>query len=171
MLLCRCEGQDVDKGGKIHLLDYASKSLRFVTRSTFSAELLGACDSFDMGLMILFILQEVYKGVPSKAEARTLREQGGWIVPAALCIDALSVHAAVTATYIKPPAEKGLLAHVQYLRELLDNHVLLYIVWLDTRDMTADGTTKGSVDRESLHMLMSGILRIVHAAKVWKSLI
>ena len=51
---------------------------------------------------------------------RSLRESGGFAIPAVLCLDALSVFAAVTAAYIKPPAEKGLLAHVQYLRELLD---------------------------------------------------
>ena len=51
--------------------------------------------------------------------------------------------AAVTATYIKPPAEKGLLAHVQYLRELLDLHVLHALMWMETRDMIADGLQVG----------------------------
>ena len=171
VLLCRCEGLCFTKGGKVHLLDFATKALRFVTRSTFSAELLGACDSFDLGLMILFILNEIQTGVPTKADARKLREEGGWTIPAALCIDALSVHAAVTATYIKPPAEKGLLAHIQYLRELLDNHVLEVLMWMDTRDMTADGLTKGSVERLALHLLMSGEIKIDHPPRPWKSLI
>ena len=87
-----------------------------------------------------------------------------------LCIDALSVFAAVTATYIKPPAEKGLLAHIQFLRELLDLHILSAIMWLDTRDMVADGMTKGSVERAVLHLLMAGEIKIVHAPKLWSSL-
>ena len=56
---------------------------------------------------------------------RTLHESGGFAISAVLCLDALSVFTAVTAAYIKPPAEKGLLAHVQYLRELLDLHVFV----------------------------------------------
>ena len=87
-------------------------------------------------------------------------------IPAVLCLDALSVFAAFTAAYIKPPAEKGLLAHVQYLRELLDLHVLHALMWMDTRYMTADGLTKGSVDRIALHLLMSGEIEIVHDPKV-----
>ena len=56
------------QGGIVHVLDFATKALRLVTRSTFSAELLGACDSFDLGLMILYILNEIHRGVPSKLE-------------------------------------------------------------------------------------------------------
>ena len=80
----------------------------------------------------------------------------------------MSVFAAVTATFIKPPAEKGLLAHVQYLRELLDCHLLDALLWLDTRDMTADGMTKGAVERLALHLLMSGELKFVHTPKLWR---
>ena len=35
------------------------------------------------------------------------------------------------------------------MRELLDTKVLEALVWLDTRDMVADGLTKGSVDRDA----------------------
>ena len=38
------------------------------------------------------------------------------------------------------------------------------------RDMTADGLTKGSVDRIAVHLLMSGEIKIVHEPKLWKSL-
>ena len=50
--------------------------------------------------------------------------------------------AAVAAAVVKVPAEKSLLSHVQYLRELLDQRVLHTLVWLDTRDMGADGLPK-----------------------------
>jgi hypothetical protein len=171
VLQLRCAGNKFEVGGICHVLDFATKALRFVTRSTFSAELLGGCDSFDLGILIIFILHEILCGVPSKADARVLRERGGFAVPAVLCIDALSVFAAVTATYIKAPAEKGLLAHVQYLRELLDLHVLSAIMWLDTRDMTADGMTKGSVERDVLHLLMAGEIKFSHPPKIWTSLL
>ena len=76
--------------------------------------------------------------------------------------------AAVTATFIKQPAEKSLLCHVQYLRELLDKKVLNYIIWLDTRDMAADGLTKGAVTRDLLHALMDGHNNIKHTFEQWQ---
>ena len=75
-------------------------------------------------------------------EARDKSMYGGY-VPMGLYLDAKSVFAAVTATFIKPPAEKSLLCHIQYIRELLDTRVLQYLFWIDTRDMTSDGLTKG----------------------------
>ena len=168
VLHVRVDGTDLMSGGIAHILDFASKALRFVTRSTFSAELMGGCDSFDHALLVLFILNELMVGVPDKLHTRTLRECGGFAIPAALYIDALSVFAAVTATFIKPPAEKGLLAHVQYLRELLDCDLLDALLWLDTRDMTADGMTKGAVERDALHLLMSGQLEFTHPPKLWR---
>ena len=86
----------------------------------------------------------------------------------ALYLDALSVVAAVTATFIKTPADNGVLVHVQYLRELLDKGILHAIIWQDTRDMLADGMTKGSVDRKGIHDAMSGNFPNQHAMKPWR---
>ena len=107
-------------------------------------------------------------GRVSAANALARREHGGWAIPAALYINALSVYTAVTATLVKTPADNGVLMHCLYLRELLDHDVLKAIVWLDTRDMVADGLTKGAVDRAALHDLMSGIVRVQHGAKIWR---
>lgn len=79
------------------------------------------------------------------------------------------MYAAATATFVKIPAEKSLLAHVQYLRELLDNGVLEALWWLDTRDMLADGLTKGAVDRTALHQLMEGYEHFMKDYKAWRS--
>ena len=86
-----------------------------------------------------------------------------------LVVDAKSVYAAVTASFLKTPAEKSLLSQVQYIRELLDGHVLQAIVWADTRDMEADGLTKGSVDRAALHMLMESKSQWLQPCEVWKT--
>eukprot|EP00974_Lingulodinium_polyedra_P107906 10445877-Lingulodinium_polyedra.AAC.1 len=74
-------------------------------------------------------------------EARQQRMHGGYI-PEALSLDAKSVLAAVAATFIKQPAEKSLLCHVQFVRELLDKRILHYLFWIDTRDMGSDGLAK-----------------------------
>ena len=98
-----------------------------------------------------------------------LRETGGWNVKLSLYIDAMSVNAAATATFIKIPAEKSLLSHIQYIRGLLDTKVLEALVWLDTRDMVADGFTKGSVDRDAPHAYINGIWLLQHSAQSWST--
>ena len=151
-----------------HLLDYYCKKQRHVTRSTFGAELYAACDAADHCMLLAQLLHEVEHGSMTAAEARQYREHGGWKVPIVLGIDAMSVFAGVTAAQLKVPAEKGLWSHVQYLRELLDNGVLFSLYWIDTRDMHADGLTKGSVDRAALIAIMSGIARFQHEFKSWR---
>ena len=108
-------------------------------------------------------------GPTTRSEARDLRDNGGYAIPMTLHIDAMSVFAAATATFIKHPAEKGLLSHVQFIRELLDHRVLEALVWNDTRDMAADGLTKGKVDRVALHQIMDGHQIFNHEFKIWST--
>jgi len=131
--------------------------------------LFGGCDTADQGFLVGTIIHEISKGVVSKAEARSLRERGGYSIPMVLYIDALSVYAAVTATNIKVPAEKSLLSHVQFVRECLDNKSIAALAWIDTRDMYADGMTKGAVDRDALHEIMDGHMHLRHEYKIWTS--
>ena len=78
---------------------------------------------------------------------------------------------AVTASFINIPVEKkdGMLSHVQYLRELLDSRVVTAICWTDTRDMVADGATKGSIYRIQIQICMTGTSEINHEVKLWKA--
>ena len=80
----------------------------------------------------------------------------------------MSVFAAVSAVFIKTPAEKSLLCHVQFLRELLDDHVLAAIAWLDTRDMVSDGLTKGAVPRDALLKILDGVWQLQYEPKIWR---
>jgi hypothetical protein len=153
----------------VHVLDYICKTQRHVTRSTFGAELFAACDTIDHGLLLATILHQVNTGACSVTVAKELREHGGWKVRLLLALDAMSVFAAATATQVKVPAEKSLLSHVQYLRELLDLGILEQLSWWDTRDMVSDGLTKGSVDRIALHAVMQGFLKLAQPVKVWSS--
>ena len=82
----------------------------------------------------------------------------------------MSVFAAVTATHIKIPAEKSLLSHVQYVRELLDRKIIDALLWFDTRDMTADAHTKGIISRELLLRSMKGDYWESHPVKTYSPL-
>ncbi len=73
----------------------------------------------------------------------------------------------MAADPVKFPAEKSLFLHLIWVRELLSGGQLRGWIWIDTRDMIADGLTKGSVERAALHALMSGKFYRQHAAKLW----
>ena len=127
-----------------HLLDFVSRQQRKVVRGTFSAELMGACDSADKGILLTQLLHEVSSGDCSIEGARQRRERGEYSVPLLMHIDATIVFAAVTASFINIPADNGMLSHVEYMRQLLDCRVVTALGWTDTRDMVADGATKRS---------------------------
>ena len=78
----------------------------------------------------------------TQGEAR-LRYMDGGFVPTSLCVDAKSVFAASIATFIKTPAEKNLLCHVQYLRELLDSGVLLCLFLVVVQGSSTGGVVDG----------------------------
>ena len=167
----RCLGsntEDMVKTVTGHLLDYVSRQQRRVTRATFTSELQGGCDTVDKGFLILQALDELSSGRSTAHDALQRRESGGYAVPGALYLDALSVYASVTATFVKTPADNGVLIHCLYLRELLDNGVIHALIWQDTRDMLADGLTKGAVDRKAIHDIMSGTLEVLHECKPWR---
>ena len=145
----------------MHVLDWACKPQRHVTRSTFSAELLATGDAADPGILIAHMLHELEHAPMTAHEARSRRIEGGYM-PVALYLDAKSVFAAVSATCVKQPAEKSLRCHVQYLRVLLDKRVLQYVFWLHTRDTGADGLTKGAVARSLLQAYMDGNMTLQH---------
>ena len=167
----RCLGgttADMVKTVKGHLLDFVARQQRRVTRATFTSELQGGCDTVDKGFLLLQVLDELSSGRSTAAEAIQRREYGGFAVPGALYLDALSVFASVTATFVKTPADNGVLIHCLYLRELLDNNVIHALIWQDTRDMLADGLTKGSVDRKAIHDCMAGRIDVLHECKPWR---
>ena len=123
----------------------------------------------DHGLLLAIMLHQVLTGSVTVSTARELREFGGWKVRMVLAVDAYSVFAAATAHQIKIPAEKSLVSHVQFLRELLDRGVLHRLWWLDTRDMAADGLTKGSIDRMAVHSIMDGVMMLQQKSQTWRS--
>ena len=144
-----------------HLLDFANKAQRHVTRSTFSSELFAATDAVDIGLLNRIALHEVEKGLLSAPEAKAIVEGSMKSSSSlALVIDAKPVSAAVIAPNVKVPAEPSLLLHVCWLRQLIQDGRLEALFWSDTRAMVADGMTKGSVTRELVTTVMAGMLQV-----------
>ena len=169
-LICPGNSESAYKASAVcHVLDVVSKQQRRVVRATFSAELLGLCDTVDRGILLVQMLHEIQTGGCTVSTARRLREHGGYSTALVAIVDAMSVFAACTASYIKIPADNAMLSHVQYIRELLDVRALKALGWADTRDMLADGATKGAVDREALHRCMSGWCQVEHEVRLWQA--
>ena len=59
------------------------------------------------------------------------------------------------------------MGHLFWLRELIDRKVVSHVQWADTRDMSSDGHTKGSIDREMLLKAMKGIYAYQHETKIF----
>ena len=123
-----------------------------------------------MALRLASALYEIAHGSQTTETLRLIRE-GGLVSPVAITVvvDAESVYSAITAQQVKAPAERSLLIHLQWVRELLDRRVLHTLAWCDTRDMVSDAMTKGSVDRARIHAVMDGELIIEFPAKTWSS--
>ena len=140
----------------VHLLDSICKSHRLVVRSSYGAEIIAASHGFDDSWPTIITLEEMIHGVYSPEQLKDVRENGGLSLQVTLTIDAEGVYKSVTARDLKVPAEKTLLGHVSWLRECLRLQFIVALQWCDTRDMTADGHTKGCIDREMLISLMQG---------------
>ena len=141
---------------RVHLIDSAAKSHRLTIRSSYGAELLGASHGFDDAYPTIMTLHELTHGVMKAEELKLFREKGGFPMKVNLVIDAESVYKSLSSRDLKVPAEKTLLGHVVWIREMLTLGLIDSIQWCDTRDMTADGHTKGCIDRELLLKLMRG---------------
>jgi hypothetical protein len=158
-------GEGRKKEKIIHLLDSIVKSHRLTVRSSYGAELLAASHGFEDAYPTLVTIHELRHGVMTPRQLKLLREEGGLKLTVYLTIDAESVYKSVTSRDLRNPAEKTLLGHILWLRELLQLRLIESIQWCDTRDMTADGHTKGTIDRALLLDLMRGKQTYLHEVK------
>ena len=63
-------------------------------------------------------------------------------------------------------SRKNILIHLLWLKDKLENNVVNSLIWCDTRDMTADGHTKGKIPRTLIHEIMNGTLTINHPREI-----
>ena len=154
----------------IHLLDSQCRSHKHVTRCSFSAETRAAVIAADEILALATSLHEVTFGVLSPSEARKLRDDGLCRIRTILAVDSMSLWSAVAAQVVRVPTEKNLAVHLFWLKELLTTGALTTLRWCDTRDMTADCHTKGSIDRAAILLLMKGLFKFQQAVKDFTAL-
>ena len=82
--------------------------------------------------------------------------------------DSYSIFSYLAAAHLKLPAETSTYDHLAYLREKLVSGLIRSYNWTDTRDMVADGLTKGSADRSALSAIMDGHYHLHHLVHEYK---
>ena len=149
--------------GKGNLIDFVCRKQRRVVRSTFSAELNGLIDSIEQLLLCQANLHEIYCGTThSPQQLVDLMEHGCMYPPIDVCVDARAVFDALAASDVCDPQESSLKLHLISVRDRLAAGILRFLFWVDTRDMFADGMTKGALDRAALNAVMLGTWTLQH---------
>ena len=151
--------------GACHLVDHACRRQRRVVRSTFSAELNGEVDSVEGVLLLQVAYHQLLCGTDDNATALAKALDAGQLTPPVdVSTDARAVYDAISATDVCEPAESSLKLHLISIRDMLRRGMLRRLFWLDTRDMLADGLTKGGVNRTALVRASEhGLYKVVHA--------
>ena len=139
--------------GLCHLIEFICGRQRRVVRSTYSAELNGLIDSIEKAILVQILFHQIWCGCDqSVAVMATLQEEGKLQPPIKGCVDAKAVFDSIKASDVCEPAESSLKLHLLAIRDKLVAGILQQLFWADTRDMLADGLTKGSVNRAALQL-------------------
>ena len=93
-----------------------------------------------------------------------MQEEGKLQPPIKGIVDAKAVFDSIKASDVCEPAESSLKLHLLAIRDKLVAGILQQLFWGDTRDMLADGLTKGSVNRSALQLAQEeGRFKLQHA--------
>lgn len=163
------DGPQVGQNG-LQVLEFVSKKQSRICRSTFTAELYSALDLSGLANSISLAMTEVLSGPRSASQLANMQELGQNVLPLDLMIDAKSVYDSVSTPDPKATTDKLMLIHVLKLRELLAMKLISRLLWLDTRDMLADGLNKGIVSRDALRqMCTSGRWAVNHKFEIFSN--
>ena len=128
----------------VHLVDAYCKSHRLQVRSSYSAETLAAAHNLEDSYPTIVTLHEIKSGPLTPTQLKDVLEYGGLSIKVYLTIDAESVFKSLSSKDLKKPTECTLLGHISWIRQMMQAGIVQGIQWCDTRDMTADGHSKGS---------------------------
>ena len=147
------------------MIEFICGRQRRVVRSTYSAELNGLIDSIEKAILVQILFHQIWCACDqSVADMATLQEEGKLQPPIKGVVDAKAVFDSIRASDVCEPAESSLKLHLLAIRDKLAAGILQQLFWGDTRDMLADGLTKGSVNRSALQLAQEdGRFKLQHA--------
>ena len=121
--------------------------MKVVVRSTFTAETHGVIGGADGAIGLALTLHEIQQGPVTLKRAMGLTDFHGRSFKINCVTDAKNLLLILKNVNMKNPAEKNFIVHLMWLKNMLENGVIQALIWTDTRDMTADGHTKGTIKR------------------------
>ena len=80
-------------------------------------------------------------------------------------IDVMSVYSSLASDRIQASAEKSLLCHLLWVRELIGAGSMSEFRWIDTRDMSADGHTVVFLAPPCMNLLALTSPALIHARR------
>ena len=162
LLLCLCEKRVLDREpGATWIIEWSSKKLRRVVRSSTAAETMAAQNGLDAIEFAQAFLQEVLKGMmPREFRQWTPEVPSGLVIDSKSLYDALTRSACSTALAI----EKRLAIDYSIARACLaDQHVLPF--WTNNLQMVADCLTKLKGNKDILYKVMDSCVYHVRPSK------
>ena len=170
-LACRPHGVPLSTlGGKVQLIGALVRKLSVVSRSAFAAELRNILEASQDTINEAVLMHDIYRGPLTAEECAHVRDTAGYFIDVVIATDNQGLFNAITKEEPSPGSDGSMAFHVKAVRELLDRRNLSMLVWLDNRDMIADGLTKGKPSREDINeVLASGEWHPQHEYKVWSS--
>jgi len=152
-------------GGAVHILEFMSRKQAHVCRATFSAEMFALLDALGTALKVSTCLEEAITGPQSAEQLAKRQEDGKLTLPLHAVIDAKSLFDTVANSKAAHATEEHLVIHVLKIKEFIRRKLIKFLWWADTRDMVADGLTKGCVDRMAILVLSeAGTWKLAHHA-------
>ena len=138
-------------------MDYSSRKLQVISRSAFAAELKSKREAAKEAIKYAELLHEICFGCLTAAECTRMRDVAAHslYIPVHVCGDSHLLYPSVIKEDPSPDSDPIMCYHVKAMRELLYNHSIESIVWVDTRDLHADGLARGWITRSHLNDALS----------------
>jgi len=133
-----------------NIVDFFSRKQRRIVRSTFGAETNAAADGIESGKLLAYALAEIVLPGLTASRLVDMDEAGGLPFCLQLVTDCKSLFDNLRCEETAIPTEQSLIMLLLQIKEGLRTGTIQSIVWADTRDLIADGLTKGSIARAAL---------------------
>ena len=167
-IIAWAEDISTDPSCLCNVIDFFSRKQRRIVRSTFGAELNAAADGIETGRMVAYTLAEIVLPGLTAQGLILLDESGNLPFCLQLVTDCRSLFDSLRCEETAIPTEQSLIMLLLQIKESMRTGTIKSIVWADTRDLIADGLTKGSIARLALlNVSMTSLWKLKHTFEIF----
>ena len=139
-----------------------------MVRSTFGAEPNAAADGIEVARLVAYTLAEIVIPGCTAQSLIHMDESGSLPFCIQLVTDCKSLFDSLRCEETVIPTEQSLIMLLLQLKESMRSGTIKTIVWADTRDLIADGLTKGSIARAALLAFsMTSLWQLKHTFEIF----